>query len=165
MALPDMVHHGRTEFIGRGEGAEHRKYDGHFSLCLIQEKLQILLLPGQGPFIHGYRLEPEPVLRFLHRRLCNPGHAAFGYIAEISFGSEILDAVHAIIHGFQNIHIIFFIEIVGMLCIAHRIQVYHRQMGPQGIGHPVHFLAADGRLDAFLLRHGRNNFLFHRIPP
>ena len=74
----------------------------------------------------------------------------------------VLDAVHAIVHGFQDVHVVSLVEIIGMFCIGHRIEIDAGQVRPEGIGNAVDVFTKDNSFDAFFLGHGFQDFLlFH----
>ena len=53
-------------------------------------------------------------------------------------------------YGFASI---FFVELIGLLGDGLRVQIGARHVGPEGVGHLVRLLAADGGLDAFFFCH------------
>ena len=162
MAFLDVLHHVRAKLGCCGERAEDGEYDGDFSLCLIKEETQVFLLAGQGAFIDGDRCDFFPVFRSLDGCVDDLGYAAFFYFGVVDFDAVVLDAVHAIVHGFQDVHVVSLVEIIGMFCIGHRIEIDAGQVRPEGIGNAVDVFTKDNSFDAFFLGHGFQDFLlFH----
>ena len=97
-SLCHMSHQVGTEFICRRQRTEHGKNHRHCASCLIQKKPQVFLLSCQSARIHRYRFQIKPILWSVDRCRNDFCHAAPGDFRVVRHGTEIFNAVHAVVH-------------------------------------------------------------------
>ncbi len=67
------------------------------------------------------------------------------------------------LQGLQDVHVVSLVEIIGMFCIGHRIEIDAGQVRLEGVGNAVDVFTKDNSFDAFLVM-GFRIFFFFILP-
>ena len=126
----------RSEFAGRGQRAEDRLQDRHFSAQGLCRCRQRLVLPTVGTLTHIQGAQAQPVLGTCHARLDDfPG--AIGRSPIDGHRAPVLNAIGTGRHELEQVKIPFFLpgqHVGGQLV---RIQILVGIMPPHGDRHPI----------------------------
>lgn len=131
VAFLDVLHHVRAKLGCCGERAEDGEYDGDFSCVLSRRRRRYFCSRARAPSLTETDVtfsQSSGVLTGVSTILATP---PFFYFGVVDFDAEVLDAVHAIVHGFQDVHVVSLVEIIGMFCIGHRIEIDAGQVRPE----------------------------------